>query len=515
MYKGFSEGFSIEYRGPEERRDTARNIPFSVGDKFILWEKMMKEVKLRRFAGPFKDIPFKYFIQSPVGLVPKAGGQTSLIFHLSYNFSQALALGGSVNHFTPQELCSIKYRDLDHAVRNCLVVWQSIRNNKGQDSEAIFLAKSDLLSAFRNLPLKISDRKYLIMMAKHPLTEESFYFIEKNLLFGHSISCSHFQRFSNSLHHLMQCMTGKKFSITNYLDDFLFLEVGKAKCNKLVRKFLTICKRVGFPVSMEKTEWASTKVIFLGILIDGKNKLLLLPEDKRLQSINLICEITSKRTVKIKKLEKLAGHLNFLCKAVFPGRVFIRRMYLKFTNLTNKSGRQLKDFHHVAVDAEFKADCAVWLSFLNNVQAVARPWVGLSLKVQAKGIHFYTDASLNENYGIGCIFQRKFWMFAKWEKNFIKHKKPSIEYAELLGLCVGVLTWQYRIQNTRVVLYTDNETVMNMVNNNLASCKNCMVLLRILTLNNLKFNRRTFAKHVAGKKNFLSDALSRQKNKLV
>ena len=41
----------------------------------------MKEVKKHRFAGPFEVPPTKYYVQSPLGLVPKSGGQkTRLIF---------------------------------------------------------------------------------------------------------------------------------------------------------------------------------------------------------------------------------------------------------------------------------------------------------------------------------------------------------------------------------------------------------------------------------------------------
>ena len=36
----------------------------------------MKEVKLGRVAGPFLKVPFDNYIQSPIGLVPKAGGGT-------------------------------------------------------------------------------------------------------------------------------------------------------------------------------------------------------------------------------------------------------------------------------------------------------------------------------------------------------------------------------------------------------------------------------------------------------
>ena len=37
----------------------------------------MKEVKEGRYAGPFKDNPYKYYIQSPIGLVPKDNGKNT------------------------------------------------------------------------------------------------------------------------------------------------------------------------------------------------------------------------------------------------------------------------------------------------------------------------------------------------------------------------------------------------------------------------------------------------------
>ena len=74
----------------------------------------MKEVRAGQYAGPFNTIPYKNFIQSPIGLVPKAGNKTRLIFHLSFKFVDANGVNiGSVNNCTPRELCSVKYNDLD------------------------------------------------------------------------------------------------------------------------------------------------------------------------------------------------------------------------------------------------------------------------------------------------------------------------------------------------------------------------------------------------------------------
>ena len=114
LTEGFSEGFSIGYEGPEDVKITAPNLKFrGVGNPTILWNKVMKEVKENRHAGPFEKIPFANYIQSPIGLVPKDGGKdTRLIFHLSYPRGK----GTSVNANTPADICSVQYPDFNDAV---------------------------------------------------------------------------------------------------------------------------------------------------------------------------------------------------------------------------------------------------------------------------------------------------------------------------------------------------------------------------------------------------------------
>ena len=100
VVQGFRDGFDLEYSGPTNRTSRSRNIPFTIGTKTHLWNKLIKEVKLKRVAGPFDEIPFQNYIQSPIGLVPKTGGKMRLIFHLSYQFGPNEQ---SVNHHTPKE----------------------------------------------------------------------------------------------------------------------------------------------------------------------------------------------------------------------------------------------------------------------------------------------------------------------------------------------------------------------------------------------------------------------------
>ena len=192
LCQGFAHGFSIGYQGPTKRQSTSCNLPLRVGNPIVLWNKIMKEVHLGRVAGPYYRIPFESFIQSPIGLVPKqAKNQTRLIFHLSYVFAD----GTSVNGGTPKELCSVKYRDLDCVIKLCLQA-------KGNKSELIYLGKADALSAFRVLPLSRASWRWLIMKACNPETFRWQFFVDKCLPFGASISCSHYQRFSDALRYL-------------------------------------------------------------------------------------------------------------------------------------------------------------------------------------------------------------------------------------------------------------------------------------------------------------------------
>ena len=218
LLEGFREGFDIGYQGPTLRQDRSQNIPFSVGNHQDLWDKLMKEVALKRVAGPFAEIPFRNFMQSPIGLVPKAGNKTRLIFHLSFNFASGL---GSLNSNVPKKKCSVKYQDLDRAVEACLELLKEYPSG-----QVLYFGRSDLTSAFRILPCKVSNFKWLLMMAVDPVSKQKFYFSDKSLPFGGSISCSHFQAVSDGLAHITSFLvqqTGCTGRIINYLDDFLFI----------------------------------------------------------------------------------------------------------------------------------------------------------------------------------------------------------------------------------------------------------------------------------------------------
>ena len=77
----------------------------------------------------------------------------------------------------------------------------------------------------------------------------------------------------------------------------------------------------------------------------------------------------------------------------------------------------------------------------------------------------------------------------------------------------AIFTWEDdpRLSNTRIKIYCDNTSIRDVVNPMTSKCKNSLHLLRLLALNNLRFNRRIKIKYVESERNVLADALSRAK----
>ena len=131
------------------------------------------------------DLPFCHEGESKSQtseMTDQSMSETWLISHLSHPRDSI------VNYCTPDEISRVKYRDLDYAVQMCLEMGQNC-----------YLAKLDMKSAFRNLPIRKQDWCWLVMMAFPPKSKKIFYFIDKTVPFGLKISCCHFQRFSNAV----------------------------------------------------------------------------------------------------------------------------------------------------------------------------------------------------------------------------------------------------------------------------------------------------------------------------
>ena len=118
------------------------------------------------------------------------------------------------------------------------------------------------------------------------------------------------------------------------------------------------------------------------------------------------------------------------------------------------------------------------------------------------------DALKNADLGFGGYCEDQF-MQGAWGRSLIELLDPSIQYLKPFALTAGVIQWAHKFVNKRIVIFSDNNSVVSMVNSTSSSCKNCMVLIRILVLHSIVHNVHIYAKHVLSKDNDIANSLSR------
>ena len=255
--------------------------------------------------------------------------------------------------------------------------------------------------------------------------------------------------------------------------------------------------------------------MFLDFLIDTVHQLVSVPVEKLQKTLFLIDQILSKKKVTVKMMQQICGLLNFLGRAIVPGRAFTRRLYCytgqsRQPHTTNEAAKQvqLQAYHHIRVNGEIKADLSMWKKFLSHPSSFSRPFMDFSKVLQANEVNFFTDSSGSAEHGCGGICEES-WFTQKWEREFILQQKPSIEFLELYAVTTGILLWIRRFTNQRIVIFCDNISVVHMINNSTSNCRQCLNLIHLITLECLIQNVRVYAKYIKSKENELADALSR------
>ena len=248
---------------------------------------------------------------------------------------------------------------------------------------------------------------------------------------------------------------------------------------------------------MEKTFWGTTTLMFLGFILDTVHECVCVPADKVDRAVKQIQRILEGKKTTVHALEKLCGYLNFLCRCIVPGCAFTRRIYSYFS-----SG--MKPYHHIRINQEIRYDLQMWLTFLNTPSVYCRPFIDYTITITTTELKWETDASGKIGFGGICGSE---WMQCKWSLALLA-KDPSIEYLELFTVVVSVTLWGNRFANLCICMFCDNQRVVQMINNSTSSCKNCMVLIRKLTLMSMERNLRVFAKFIKTKDNCFAVSLS-------
>lgn len=135
------------------------------------------------------------------------------------------------------------------------------------------LAKIDIKSAFRLLPVHPADRHLLAMRWDQHI------FINKCLLFGLRSAPKLFNVLADLLPWVLQQQ--QVTPVLHYLDDFLTMGPPQSPtCSNNLTVIKDICSMLGIPLALEKVEGPSDRLTFLGITLDTRSMQARLPDDK-------------------------------------------------------------------------------------------------------------------------------------------------------------------------------------------------------------------------------------------
>ena len=146
---GLLHGFKIGFKNPLfQLRSSKKNLLGALQHPQVVDDYLQAEIAEHRVIGPFQmeDIPAAHI--SHFGVIPKhhSPNKWRLIVDLSH------PVDFSINDGIPKDLCSLTYISVDTAINYIMEL-----------GPGTLLAKSDIKSAFRLLPVHTSDRHLLAM----------------------------------------------------------------------------------------------------------------------------------------------------------------------------------------------------------------------------------------------------------------------------------------------------------------------------------------------------------------
>jgi len=390
-----------------------------------------------------------------------------------------------VNQFIDEEFCHVQYSSFDNVLQ---MISSLCRGTE--------LGKIDIKQAFRLLTVHPADFDLL------GIKFENQFWIDKNLPMGCSISCYLFEKFATFLHWLVQKQSGLS-SLDHYLDDFIFAGAAHSNnCKYLMDSFQNLCHEISIPLAENKTVGPSTFITFLGLGIDTVNMFVVIPADKIEKLKSGIHLILSRKKLKVKEFESIVGLMAFCARAIPSARAFMRRFYDVLAFMKVK-----KSYYQIKMTNSVKDDASVWDKFLTGFNGTC--YLPNSIWISNDILQLFTDSAGSLTMGCAAFFAGH-WVQFKWPVYWgFEQFMSDVSFLELIPILLAMLIWYREFANKKILLRTDNEALVFILNKRTSKSKYIMQLLRPLILLLVKENIQVRALHIAGSRNDIADSLSR------
>ena len=287
----------------------------------------------------------------------------------------------------------------------------------------------------------------------------------------------------------------RNLRIHQYLDDWLLRSPTEEQCLKDSKSLVKLAQELGWLINFQKSELVPTQNLdFLGYHFDLQNAMVF-PTQKKLDRLN-IQTVSIRRSLVLtpRKLISLIGTLASLEKTVPLGRLHMRpfqwylRSHWKFPQSLDK---------RIPVTGNFLNHLKWWES-LQNLMA------GAPIHPHIHNTLVFTDASQK---GWGAHLN-EIVLSGLWSN---KEAQLHINVLELKAVLLALKGFQEHLQGHRVLICSDNSTVISYLNKEggTHSIEMCALIWRILAFTNSR-RIQIRARHVPGSLNVIADSLSRR-----
>ena len=281
-------------------------------------------------------------------------------------------------------------------------------------------------------------------------------------------------------------MAQEGHNIWNYIDDFLCVSL-PSKIDRTYVRLQELLTELGLTVSAKKLAPPSTRVTYLGILVDTTDFSVSIPSEK-LQVIKSMCvSWTTKSYCTKKELQSLLGSLLYVTKCIKYSRFFLNRMLTLL--------RKNFDKKRIFLTKEFKQD----LQWFNRFLPVYND-VSFFKYIPSKVV--YLDACPT---GLGAIYNDQVYALplpVSWQSQ-------NIAYLEMVNILVALKVWHVQWAGLRVLIKCDNQAVVAILNSGRTRDPTMAKYARNIFLWLSTCNIDIKLVHVAGKLNPVADLLSR------
>ncbi|CAK1589105.1 unnamed protein product [Parnassius mnemosyne] len=304
-----------------------------------------------------------------------------------------------------------------------------------------WMAKLDLSQAYFHVPIARRHRRYLRL--NYPINSNQHQLLQMTCLpFGLSSAPRTFASITNWV---AEFLRNRGIRCVVYLDDFLLASQSMQQLQEDISLTIKIMQLLGWTINFEKSVLTPTQCLeFLGITWDTKLNAMSLSEKKCLTLRNALQQQLLKRKWSLKQYQILMRRLNFATYVTRRGRLHCRTLQY-FSRQLSKD----HPYRQVSIPLPVQSEMEWWL------QAV-----GQSVPIHTNVVltHLLTTDASDIGWGaqLGDISIGGTW--TKRQLTWHANRK------EMFAVQAAISHEQKLLQNSQVLLQTDNRTVVSYIN---------------------------------------------------